>query len=150
MFEPKEVPPLISTKLPEPDKEWKDLSIKALCAFFNNPAKYLLEKRLGIYLHERADVLDVELDIAGFRISDRVTDVYENGLIKTIYANTKPKYLLNTWIYHLIVCVLLEDKRSVQSLLLCKDAAWEFTPVSSALDIIKYLLNIDELVKSPI
>jgi len=221
MFDRKEAPPLISTKLPEPDKEWKDLSIKALSIFFNNPAKYLLEKRLGIYLHERADVLDerenfrldhlgkyvldqelvttrlsgsslkdiyppikasgelphgkvgeyiynemsldaedfvrkikdhtkghrledldVELDIAGFRIFDRVTDVYENGVIKTIYANTKPKYILNTWIYHLIVCDLLEDKRSVQSFLLCKDAAWEFTPVSSALDILKYLLNI--------
>jgi exodeoxyribonuclease V gamma subunit len=220
MFDRKEMPPLISTTLPEPDKEWKDLSIKALCAFFNNPAKYLLEKRLGIYLHERAGVLDerenfrlnhlgkysldqelvskrlsgsslkdiyplikasgelphgkvgeyiynkmsldaegfvrkikdqtkghrledldVELDIAGFRIFDRVTDVYENGLIKTIYANTKPKYLLNTWIYHLVICVLLEAKSSVQSFLLCKDAAYEFAHVSNALDILKYLLN---------
>lgn len=221
MFDRKEAPPLISTKLPELDKEWKDLSIKALSTFFNNPAKYLLEKRLGIYLHEKADILDerenfrldhlekymldqelvttrlsgsslkdiypvikasgelphgkvgeyiynvmsldaddfvrkiknhtkvhrledldVELDIAGFRIFDRVTDVYENGLIKTIYANTKPKYLLNTWIYHLVINALLEHKHSVQSILLCKDAAWEFMPVSNALDIIKYLLNI--------
>jgi exodeoxyribonuclease V gamma subunit len=221
MFDHKEAPPLISTTLPEPDKEWKDLSIKALCAFFNNPAKYLLEKRLGIYLYERVSVLeerenfrldhlgkymldqelvtkrlsgsslkdiyplikasgelphgkvgeyiynemsldaedfvrkinaqtkghrledlDVELDIAGFRIFDRVTDVYENGLIKTIYSNMKPKYLLNTWIYHLIVCSLLEDKSFVQSFLLCKDAACEFTHVSNAFDILKYLLDI--------
>ena len=221
MFDPKEAPPLISTKLPEPDKVWKELSLNALSTFFSNPAKYLLEKRLGIYLHDRADILDerenfrldylekylldqelvstrlsglslkdiyppikasgelphgkvgeyiynqmsldaedfvrkikkhtkshrledldVELDIAGFRIFDRVADVYENGLIKNIYANTKPKYLLNTWIYHLIICVLLEDKNSVQSFLLCSDAAWEFTPVSSAIDILKYLLNI--------
>jgi exodeoxyribonuclease V gamma subunit len=221
MFERKEMPPFISTTLPGPDKEFKDLSIKALCAFFNNPAKYLLEKRLGIYLHERAGILDerenfrldhlekyvldqelvtkslsgsslkdiypqikssgglphgnvgeyiynelsldaedfvrkikdktrdqhledldVELDIADFKMSDRVTDVYENGMIKTIYANTKPKYLLNTWIYHLIVCVLLEQKRSVLSLLICKDAAWEFKSVSSALDILKSLLDI--------
>jgi exodeoxyribonuclease V gamma subunit len=90
----------------------------------------------------RLEDLDVELDIAGFRIFDRVADVYENGLIKNIYANTKPKYLLNTWIYHLIICVLLEDKNSVQSFLLCSDAAWEFTPVANALDILKYLLNI--------
>jgi exodeoxyribonuclease V gamma subunit len=221
MFERKEMPPFISTTLPEPDKEFKDLSIKALCAFFNNPAKYLLEKRLGIYLHERAGILDerenfrldhlekyvldqelvtkslsgsslkdiyplikasgglphgnvgeyiynelsldaedfvrkikdktrdqhledfdVELDIADFKMFDRVTDVYENGMIKTIYANIKPKYLLNTWIYHLIICVLLEQKRSVLSLLICKDAAWEFKPVSSALDILKSLLDI--------
>jgi len=90
----------------------------------------------------RLEDLDVELDIAGFRIFDRVTDVYENGLIKTIYANTKPKYLLNTWIYHLVINALLEHKHSVQSILLCKDAAWEFMPVSNALDIIEYLLNI--------
>jgi len=220
MFDRKETPPLISTTLPEPHKEWKDLSIKALCVFFNNPAKYLLEKRLGIYLYERASVLDerenfrldhlgkymldqelvtkglsgsslkdiyplkkasgelphgkvgeyiynkmsldaegfvrkikdqtkghrledldVELDIAGFRIFDRIADVYENGLIKTIYSNKKPKYLLNTWIYHLIVCTLLEVKNSVQSFLLCRDAAYEFTHVSNAFDILKYLLN---------
>ncbi|MGW8325139.1 MAG: exodeoxyribonuclease V subunit gamma, partial [Desulfobacterales bacterium] len=210
MFERKEMPPFISKTLSEPDKEFKDLSIKELCAFFNNPAKYLLEKRLGIYLHERAGILDerenfrldhlgkyvldqelvtkrlsgsslkdmyplikasgglphgnvgeylynemsldaedfvrkikdktkdqhleeldVELDIAGFKMFDRVTDVHENGMIKTIYANTKPKYLLNTWIYHLIICVLLEQKRPVLSLLICKDAAWEFKSVSS-------------------
>ena len=221
MFERKEVPPLISTTLPEPDKEFKDLSIKALCTFFNNPAKYLLEKRLGIYLQESADILDerenfhldhigryvldqelvtkrlsgsnlkdiyplikasgelphgnvgeyiynemsldaedfvrkindqirdhrlealdVELDIAGFKIFDRITDVYENGLIKTIYANKKPKYLLNTWIYHLIICVLLEQKGSVLSFLICKDAAWEFKPVSNAIDVLKFLLDI--------
>ena len=221
MFEQKEMPPFISTTLPEPDKEFKNLSIKAICAFFNNPAKYLLEKRLGVYLHERAGILDerenfrldhlekyvldqelvvkslsgtslkdifplikasgglphgnvgeyiynelsldaedfvrkikdktraqrledfdVELDIEDFKMFDRVTDVYENGVIKTIYANIKPKYLLNTWIYHLIICVLLEQKRSVLSLLICKDAAWEFKPVSSALDILKSLLDI--------
>jgi len=221
MFERKEMPPFISKTLSEPDKEFKDLSIKELCAFFNNPAKYLLEKRLGVYLHERAGILDerenfrldhlekyvldqelvtkslsgtslkdifplikasgglphgnvgeyiynelsldaedfvrkikdktraqrledfdVELDIEDFKMFDRVTDVYENGVIKTIYANIKPKYLLNTWIYHLIICVLLEQKRSVLSVLICKDAAWEFKPVSSALDILKSLLDI--------
>jgi len=220
MFDRKEAPPLISTRLSEPDNEWRNLSIEALSTFFNNPAKYLLEKRLGIYLHERANVLDerenfrldplgkykieqelvttklsgssledifhlirasgelphgkvgeyiynemnldaqdfirkvkdhakshrpedldVEIDIAGFRIFDRITEIYENGLIKIIYANTKPKYLLNTWIYHLFVCVLLESKRPIHSLLLCKDATWQFTPVSSALDILTFLLN---------
>ena len=90
----------------------------------------------------RLEDLDVELDIAGFRIFDHVTDVYENGLIQTIYANTKPKYLLNTWIYHLVISALLEDKGSLRSFLLCKDAAWEFTPVISALDILKSLLDI--------
>jgi exodeoxyribonuclease V gamma subunit len=91
---------------------------------------------------QHLEELDVELDIAGFKMFDRVTDVHENGMIKTIYANTKPKYLLNTWIYHLIVCVLLEQKHSVLTLLICKDAAWEFKSVSGALDILKSLLEI--------
>ena len=221
MGDPKEPPPLISTTLTEPDKKWKDLSIKALSTFFNNPAKYLLEKRLGIYLNESADILDerenfrldhlgkyildqelvtarlsgsnlkdiypliratgelphgkvgeyiynemsldaeefvrkieahtksprlenleVDLDIAGFRILDHISDIYENGLIITTYANIKPKNLLNTWIYHIVISVLLEGKRPVQSFLLGKDAAWEFTPVSGALDILKCLLDL--------
>jgi exodeoxyribonuclease V gamma subunit len=221
IFDRKKTSPFISTRLSEPDKEWKDLSLKALGTFFNNPAKYLLENRLEIYLHERADLLDerenfrldhlgkyaldqelvttklsgsnlkdmyplikasgdlphgkvgeciynemsldaedfvrrikdrteirrledldVELNIAGFKIVDRVGDVYENGLIKIIYANTKPKYLLNTWIYHLIINNILEHKRSLQSFLLCKDTAWEFTPVPNAFGILTSLLDI--------
>jgi len=44
--------PFISGALPEPQPEWKDLDIDDLCSFLGNPAKFLLEKRLGIYLGE--------------------------------------------------------------------------------------------------
>ncbi len=40
----------ISTMLSEPSGEWKTLNIDRLCSFFKNPSKFLLEKRLGIYL----------------------------------------------------------------------------------------------------
>jgi exodeoxyribonuclease V gamma subunit len=210
----------LTTKLPEPAKEFKNLTIQAVSAFFSNPVKYLLEKRLGIYLSEMTDLLDdsehfrldhlekyildqelmktrrsgsnlkeffrikkasgelphgkvgkciynemsldaeefvrkindhiqddrfedreVELDIADFRICDRITDGHEHGLVKIIYAKFKPKYLLNTWIYHLVLCKLLEDSRPVRSLLVCKDVAWEFATVFSAIDILKDLLE---------
>jgi exodeoxyribonuclease V gamma subunit len=221
IYEDRKVTPFLTTMLPEPAKEFKDLTIQALSAFFTNPAKYLLEKRLGIYLseitalpeeseHFRLDHLekymldqelmtkklsgsnlkdffrlkktsgelphgkvgeciynemsldaedfvrkindhiqndrfedrDVDIEIADFRICDRITDGYEHGMIKIIYAKTKPKYLLYTWIYHLIVCSLLEDKRPVRSFLVCKDVAWEFTTVFSAMDILKDLLEL--------
>ena len=219
--EDRKTPPFLRTTLPEPAKEFKDLSIQGLSAFFSNPAKYLLEKRLGIYLREMTDVLDdsenfrldhlekymldqelmktkrtglnlrdffrlkkasgelpigkvgeyfynemsldaedfvrkindhiqderfedrdIDLKIGDFRVYDRIIDGHEQGLSKIIYANTKPKYLLNTWIYHLILCVLLEYKTPVRSLLVCKDAAWQFTTVFNALDILKSLLGL--------
>ncbi|MBW2321730.1 MAG: exodeoxyribonuclease V subunit gamma [Deltaproteobacteria bacterium] len=57
-YEHKDIPSLISGKLPDPSREWKHLDIKDFSAFFSNPAKFLLEKRLGIYLHETADGYD--------------------------------------------------------------------------------------------
>jgi exodeoxyribonuclease V gamma subunit len=221
IYEDKKTTPFLVTKLPEPKKEFKDLTIQAVSAFFSNPAKYLLEKRLGVYLsdmkylmdeseHFRLDHLekymldqdlmttrrsgsnlkeffrfkkasgelphgkvgkctynemsldaedfvrkindhikndrfedrDVDLNIADFRICDRITDGHEHGLTKVIYAKSKPKYILNTWIYHLVLCEQLEDRRPVRSLLVCKDAAWEFTTVLSAKDVLKSLLEL--------
>ena len=220
IYEDRKATPFLTTKLSEPAKEFKDLTIQAVSEFFSNPAKYLLEKRLGIYLSETTDLLDesehfrldhlekymldqellktrrsgsnlkeffrfkkssgelphgkvgecvfnemsldaedfdrkindhikndrfedrdVELNIADFRICDRIVDVHENGLVKIIYAKPKPKYLLNTWVSHLILCKLLEERRSVRSLLICKGAAWEFATVFSAIDILKNLLE---------
>jgi len=220
-YERKDIPGLISSKLPDPAQEWKHLDIKEFSAFFSNPTKFLLEKRLGIYLPERADVYDerenfslghlekyvldqemvlnrlsgselkdifpvkkasgqlphgnvgefvynemsldaegfvrkieghitgkrlddhdVDIEVAGFNLRGRLTDIYEHGLIQIRYVKGKSKYLLNTWIYHLIHCALVEGKRPVKSLLLCKDAAWEFAPVSKANDILNDLIKI--------
>ncbi|TYP95339.1 DNA helicase/exodeoxyribonuclease V, gamma subunit [Fodinibius salinus] len=42
----------IDGELPEPDDDWKKLSIGNLISFFQHPAKFLLRNRLGIYLDE--------------------------------------------------------------------------------------------------
>ena len=57
-FKRKDITPLISSKLSDPAHEWKNLDIKDLSTFFSNPTKFLLERRLEIYLHERLDVSD--------------------------------------------------------------------------------------------
>jgi exodeoxyribonuclease V gamma subunit len=220
-YERKDIPGFISSKLPDPAQEWKHLDIKEFSAFFSNPAKFLLEKRLGIYLHETADGYDerenfnlghlekymleqeivlhrlsgsdlkdffpvkkasgqlphgnvgefvynemsldaegfvrkiedhitgkrlddhtVDINISDFNLWGRLSDVYEPGLIRIRYVKAKPKYLLNTWVNHVILCDLVEGKRPVKSLLLCKDAAWEFAPVSNGNDILNDLLNL--------
>ncbi|MFC1811837.1 exodeoxyribonuclease V subunit gamma [Thermodesulfobacteriota bacterium] len=50
--DPKTLTPFISSALSTPPDEWRNLDIDQLCAFLSNPAKFMLEKRLGIYLHE--------------------------------------------------------------------------------------------------
>jgi exodeoxyribonuclease V gamma subunit len=49
--------PFISTGLSEPGEEWRTVDVNDLCRFFGNPARFLLNRRLGIYLEETV-VLD--------------------------------------------------------------------------------------------
>ncbi|RPH49609.1 MAG: exodeoxyribonuclease V subunit gamma [Desulfobacteraceae bacterium] len=49
--------PFITDPLTEPSEELKIINLESLCGFFSNPAKYLLTKRLGIYLEEKDAVL---------------------------------------------------------------------------------------------
>ena len=42
----------LSTGLSEPDEGWGKANLQGLCTFFSNPAKYLLNRRLGLYLEE--------------------------------------------------------------------------------------------------
>jgi len=44
--------PFLVSTLPAPPEEWKTVGIRDLCSFFTNPAKFFLNKRLGIYLEE--------------------------------------------------------------------------------------------------
>ncbi len=48
----------VSVPIPPPADEWKDISLPRLLRFFNNPAKFLLENRLGIRLEEVAEPLE--------------------------------------------------------------------------------------------
>jgi exodeoxyribonuclease V gamma subunit len=52
--ERKDPAPFVSTGLSEPDESWRQLDLQDLCAFFSNPAKFLLNRRLGVYLEEKS------------------------------------------------------------------------------------------------
>ncbi|MFH0813983.1 MAG: exodeoxyribonuclease V subunit gamma [Pseudomonadota bacterium] len=49
--------PFIAQGLSEPGTEWRTVDVDALCRFFANPARFLLNQRLGIYLEERGAVI---------------------------------------------------------------------------------------------
>ena len=54
LAERREPAPFLSAGLSEPDESWKKLDLQSLCAFFSNPTKFLLNRRLGIYLEEKS------------------------------------------------------------------------------------------------
>jgi exodeoxyribonuclease V gamma subunit len=59
--------PFITDGLIGPSDEWKIIDIESLCGFFTNPAKYLITKRLGIFLDEKDVVLSdrEDFDLSG-------------------------------------------------------------------------------------
>ncbi|PAU93888.1 exodeoxyribonuclease V subunit gamma [Aliifodinibius salipaludis] len=67
--------------LPEPDEEWKQLSVTDLISFFQHPSKYLLRNRLGIYLQDEEILTDnrepFELDnLTGYQIKQELLDCF--------------------------------------------------------------------------
>jgi exodeoxyribonuclease V gamma subunit len=59
IFKTRQAPvPFISKGLTDPEEEWKTVDLDQLCNFFGNPTKFLLNRRLGIYLEKRASILE--------------------------------------------------------------------------------------------
>lgn len=54
----KEPARFLSTGLSEPDETWRGVDLQGLCAFFSNPAQYLLTRRLGLYLEEEFSMIE--------------------------------------------------------------------------------------------
>jgi exodeoxyribonuclease V gamma subunit len=52
-------PPLfISSALSPPEEELKNINIAQLCRFFSNPARFLLDKRFGLFIEEKSFILE--------------------------------------------------------------------------------------------
>jgi exodeoxyribonuclease V gamma subunit len=81
---PVELGPFISAALPEPGKEEKKVELGQLCGFFANPARFVINQRLGIYLGEEAGVLDERepFQLSGLEKYQLEQDLLRRGLEK--------------------------------------------------------------------
>jgi len=92
--------PFISDRLPDPEEEWKTVDVNDLCSFFINPTKFLLSRRLGIFLDEGAAVLqDTEpFHVEGLERYLLAQDLVERRLaghdLKEVFHRTRAAGLL--------------------------------------------------------
>jgi exodeoxyribonuclease V gamma subunit len=92
ILEAREAPvPFISGGLSDPEAEWKTVDLRDLCAFFGNPARFLLNKRLGIYLEEKASMLE---EREAFDIKGLEKYLLEQDLVERRLAGGNLKDLL--------------------------------------------------------
>jgi exodeoxyribonuclease V gamma subunit len=222
--EQKELPSFFTEKLPMTPQEaekWQNLDLDAVHLFFSNPARFLIQRRLGIqlaeetYLSDERETFDlralerylveqnllksllsggrledfkpiqkaigqlphgnvgeyhyaemsmdlqtfvrkidkftatmsrapieVDLSAAGFHISGRLASISDHGYIHIRYARRRVNDLLKTWIYHLAYCSTAPSNYNKRSVLICKDSAIRFEPVTDSLPILEDLLTI--------
>jgi exodeoxyribonuclease V gamma subunit len=207
--------------LSTPPDEFRKLEIETLCAFFSHPVRFLLQRRLGVYMDEstksvdekenfslnglekyqikqdlfqnrlsgldlddmlpvqratgtlphgnigrvryhelsidtelfsnklenvtkgkKLNSFDIDYESAGFMITGKMSDIYEQGLIIFRYATVKPKDYLRAWIYHLLLCTIGNSWCPPKTTFLGSNLVYEFDPVQNPEEILGYLLQV--------
>jgi len=216
-----------SERLPEDPEMVKQVTVRDLIAFFRQPARYFLERRLKIalaetdaeqeenepfdlagldrygmeqrllemeiatgrmedlypalaaqgrlphgsvgkyrlhavsrdirtFVHRYADILrseslpppDLDLDVAGLRLSGELSGLRPRGLVHYRYTRIKARDHLQLWIMHLLLQLAGgPGGRASESLLLGKDdtgkdSSWTFAPIDDARSQLEGLLNL--------
>ncbi len=76
-----------SAPLAEPEPEWRTVDLNSLIGFFKNPAKFLLERRLGVKFTEGEAALD---DREPFEIGGREKYQIEQEVLERVVAGEAP------------------------------------------------------------
>ncbi|MCP4575605.1 MAG: exodeoxyribonuclease V subunit gamma [Deltaproteobacteria bacterium] len=83
LLKPRKTPtPFISGKISNPGEEWHTVDVEDLCRFFVNPTRFLLNRRLGIYLDEGIAMLQETepFDVTGLENYLLAQDLVERRL----------------------------------------------------------------------
>ncbi len=89
LVEPRVAPEaFVSKGISEPTEEWKTVDVSDLCHFFNNPARFLLNQRLGVYLDESTSILQ---DTEPFHLAGLDRYLLAQDMVKWRLAGQDPK-----------------------------------------------------------
>ncbi|MEI8172392.1 MAG: exodeoxyribonuclease V subunit gamma [Deltaproteobacteria bacterium] len=211
----------IASVLSEPEAEWKTLDLESLIVFFSNPVRFLLNRRLGIYLTEEPAVADdtepfalnhlerfiirqdlvgraldedalfdvfpvmqasgrlphgapgvcfydglsasakefvrkirprieggpieptkVDIELDGFHLTGRLTNVYPEGLVCYRAAKMKGRDRLRAWISHLVFNHLRSNTEAAHTFAIFEDRSYRYSPVEKPEMCLRFYLNI--------
>ena len=76
--------------LPEPELEWRAVDLELLVRFFRNPAKFLLERRLGLRISEGEAALD---DREPFEVAGREKYWLAQNVLERVVAGESPEQI---------------------------------------------------------
>ncbi|MGD9056268.1 MAG: exodeoxyribonuclease V subunit gamma [Desulfobacterales bacterium] len=85
---------------------------------------------------------EVHIEIDEFNLLVRMPKIYESGLVQYRYANRRAHDLMGLWIYHLVLSDGAQTDLPATSIMLFKDAAWQFSRVDQPRKILTKLLNV--------
>lgn len=90
MLEPKRTPPPFLSKGLDHDEGLREISVADLCRFFKHPVRYLLNKRLGIYLGKETFLLE---DVERFDLGALERYELNQKLVQSAISGTDPREL---------------------------------------------------------
>jgi exodeoxyribonuclease V gamma subunit len=89
--------------------------------------------------------LDIDLELMDFRINGQLDNIYENGLIIYRCATIKPKDIINSWIYHLILQAISDNKKTpykIITYLVGKDVTYKYQSTPDSTCHLQKLLSL--------
>ncbi len=72
---------------------------------------------------------DVDLQIGGFRLTGRIPNVFQGGLLHFRYAKAKTADRMRAWILHLVLGQLWSGKAPPRSTVICEDIECSYAPL---------------------
>ncbi|MFH0975387.1 MAG: exodeoxyribonuclease V subunit gamma [Spirochaetota bacterium] len=90
----------------------------------------------------RPDTVEVDLDIRGFKLTGRLDNIRQNGMLRYRYAKAKAADRIKAWIEHIILNTLNNSDCSAKSILICKNAEWEISRPQNCGDLLCDLLDL--------
>lgn len=100
-------------------------------------------RQIEKYTREKIETpLDFQLELSGFKLWGRLSDIYAPGYVHMRYAKRKAKDLLKLWLHHLIYCSLKPEELPDNSFLVCKDRIEKFNRPSNPRKIVETLLDL--------
>lgn len=90
---------------------------------------------------DRFEARDVRFHGGDFQVAGTLSDLFEIGQVRVRYGNKRAKDLLNAWLYHLMLHEVPDTDIPRQTLLICKDSAWQFDRLDNSREILASLLE---------